>query len=71
MDQANNSNDISNLNEYPNVNIHLCKECGDEFKKGDEVVCLSDGVVNEDSNFDASNRRFWHRDCFPEAKFKE
>lgn len=50
---------------YPHVDIHLCKSCGDAFEPGDEVVSLSDGHVDENERYDVSNRRFWHRDCFP------
>lgn len=52
---------------YRHVRIHLCESCGDGFEAGDEVVSLSDGYVDEHQDYDVSNRRFWHRDCFTPA----
>lgn len=57
-------NSVRGSSRYQHVRIHLCESCGDGFQAGDEVVSLSDGYVDENEDYDVSNRRFWHRDCF-------
>jgi len=55
------------VQDYPYIRVHLCKECGEGFERGQEVVCVSDGHVDEEQDYSVRNRRFWHYGCFPES----
>lgn len=48
------------------ADIHLCKWCSEAFEPGDDVVCLSDGLLDEETNLDVRSHRFWHRECWIE-----
>lgn len=52
------------------INIHLCQECGDGFEVGDEVVSLSDGTVYGPEDVMINSERYWHLECYREAKRK-
>lgn len=63
------SNHTDSGGNYPHPQMHLCDECGAEFEVGDELVSLSDGVVDEETSYQAENIRFFHKECWKNSEY--
>lgn len=54
---------------YQHIEIHTCESCSSTFREGHDVVCLSDGYIEIGEEYEVSNRRFFHRECWLNSQY--
>jgi len=53
----------------PDIQLYLCERCGGDIRPGHEIISLTDGYADADRNYEVTNRRVWHGECWQRSQY--